>query len=269
MFRVFYILFLIIISLCYGIRTGNFILNNNYGPNNPRNGISDFIRLALRRRNAFKQCKNHLTKYKDSYKLKNNYVVVIYDTKNKIIRCIDKSISKKTARINWFNQQSFETFYIDNLFEETFDSVCSLFNERTTFDGVVATFEYHFEVQIDNPQKEKEVKNVNIPHTNKKLLNLNQATEEELTDLPGISIIQAKNAIKYREKNNGFSTLDEFFKKMRVTSHFQEELKYYLYIDTYFSPNKQTTEKSLKEHGDFLVLNDEEYERNNERIIDL
>ena len=268
MFRLILILISLVIYLLNSQKKNLFFGNDNYLPNTNRTALSDFIRLSLRRRNAFKQCKKYLIKGNNVYKLKNNYVTLIYDTENKVIKCFDKSIKKRVATINWFLQDSFEHNYIDNEFEETFDSICALFNERATYDGIILTFKSQFKVKEVNPDGEKKIENVNIPHRNKKMLNINQASEQELTDLPGLSIIHAKKIIKYREKHNGFGSLDEFFEEMKINSHFQEELKYYLYIDSYIPQEQHTTENSLKKYNDILILDESEYEPN-ERIIDI
>lgn len=268
MLRLLFLFISLILFILFDDRRNKIIFNSGYYKNSGRTGLSDYIRLTLRRRNAIKQSKKYFSKDREFYKLKNDYVSLIYNSKEKTIKCVDKSIKKRIAIVNWYNQISDETNYIDNVFEEMFDNICALFNERSNYDGIKSIFQTKFIIkEIDN-EGESDVENVNIPNKNTELLNINAATEKELTDLPGVSIIHAKNLIKYRTENCGFKSLEEFFSVGKINSHFQNQLRYYLFVDSYVPPNPNTTEKSLKEHQDILILDDSEYQ-NNERIIDL
>ena len=268
MFRLLFLFLSLISFILFDNRRSKIIFNSGYYKSGNRTGLSDYIRLTIRRKNAIKQSKRYFSKDREFYKLKNEYVTLIYNSKDKIIKCIDKSIKRKVVIVNWYNQISDEIDYIDNIFEEMFDNICALFNERSNYEGIKSIFQSKFIIkEIDN-EGESDIENVNIPNKNTKLLNINTATEKELTDLPGVSIIHAKNLIKYRTENCGFKSLEEFFSIGKINSHFQNQLKYYLYIDSYTPPNPNTTEKSLKEHQDILILDDSEYQ-NSERVIDL
>ena len=48
--------------------------------------------------------------------------------------------------------------------------------------------------------------------TDNQLVDLNTATEEELVALPGIGESRAKSIIAYREKNGGFSKIEDIMK---------------------------------------------------------
>ncbi len=270
MFRLIFLFISLILFILFDNKRGKIFFNSGYYKDNNRSGLSDFIRLTLRRRNAIKQSKHYFSKEKEFYKLKNDYVSLIYNYKKKSIKCIDKSIKKRIATIEWYQQTSDEIHYIDNTFEEMFDNICALFNERSTYDGIKNIFETQFTIkEIDN-EGENDINNVNIPNKNAELLNVNTATEKELTDLPGLSIIHAKNIIKYRTEKCGFKSLEEFYSAIKINTHFQNQLRYYLFVGPYIPEITDThTENSLREHQDILILDDEEYQRNNDRIIDL
>ena len=102
----------------------------------------------------------------------------------------------------------------------------------------------------------------------RKTVNINSATEKEITTVPGLSIFHAKNIIKIRTKINGFKSYEQFCRKIKINSHYQEQLRYYIFTGPYIPPDTNSTEKTLREHSNLLVLKDSEY-KNNERIIDL
>ena len=60
---------------------------------------------------------------------------------------------------------------------------------------------------------------------NRNRVDINNASEIELTELPGISIVLAKKIIKRREEINGFKSLNEFFNFVNLKEHMQEQLK--------------------------------------------
>lgn len=267
MYRILFLIIYLILYLISSKRKTGIFSYSNYSDNTNRTRLSDFVRLSLRRRNAFKQCKKYLIKGKDFYKLKNDYVTLIYDTKNKIIKCYDKSIKKRIATIEWYKQDSYEQNYLDNTFEEMFDSISALFNEKSMYDGIISTFKSQFKIKEIDPENEKNIENVNIPRYYSNMLNINQATEKELTDLPGLSIIQAKNIIRYRERHNGFGSLDEFFEEMNINSHLQQQLRNYLYVDSYLPDYGRKIKESTTE--EYNITHKDNQNEDNERIIDI
>lgn len=56
-------------------------------------------------------------------------------------------------------------------------------------------------------------------------IDINTCTEKELASLPGVSIVAAKKAIAYRDKNNGFSSEQEFYKVAGIQLHFAKQIK--------------------------------------------
>lgn len=267
MYRILFLILYLLLYFINPIKKIGIFNDNDYSDNTNRTRLSDFVRLSLRRRSAFKQCRKYLTKGKNFYKLKNDYVTLIYETENKIIKCYDKSIKKRIATIEWFKQDSYELNYLDNTFEETFDSVSALFNEKSMYDGIVSTFKSQFKIEEIDPENEKNIENVNIPKFYSNMFNINQATEKELTDLPGLSIIQAKNIIRYREKHNGFGSLDEFFEEMNINNHLQQQLRNYLYVDSYLPDYGRKIKESTTE--EYNITHKDNQNENNERIIDI
>ncbi len=71
-----------------------------------------------------------------------------------------------------------------------------------------------------NPSKEQHTA---INQKNK--IDINNCSEIEMTELPGISIVLSKRAIKKREEIGGFKNIDEFFEYLKIESRKQERLK--------------------------------------------
>lgn len=225
----------------------NFRLDASDGYN--RNKYIDFLRLYLRRRSAFKACKSYLTKEKGYYKLRNKNLILIYDYKHKIIKCYENRNKKRITTLDWYKQYSMETFCADNLFEETFDNICFSFNENSTYDRVAAAMQYYFKTEQIETQKGTKIEAQKTPYLSDESLDINQATEEEITDLPGINVILAKKIIEYRDLHSGFKTVDELYKEMKIKPHFQKQLNNLICVKEYEIKDSNKSE--------------------NERIIDL
>lgn len=70
-------------------------------------------------------------------------------------------------------------------------------------------------------------------------LDVNCCAEKELVKLPGISVVQAKKAVEYREKNGGFSSMTEFYKVIDLKPHFVVQNKNHLVCTAYDDDNKE------------------------------
>lgn len=55
-------------------------------------------------------------------------------------------------------------------------------------------------------------------------IDINNCSESELSDLPGISIITAKKIIRYRKEILGFKSIEDFFEFLGLKQHFREIL---------------------------------------------
>lgn len=57
-----------------------------------------------------------------------------------------------------------------------------------------------------------------------KLLDVNSCTEDELLQLPGVGVIEAKKAINFRN-NNEFNSVDEFIQVLNIKPYFTEKIR--------------------------------------------
>lgn len=77
------------------------------------------------------------------------------------------------------------------------------------------------EESITNKETENNIKS----EENSTKISLNKATIKELMTLTGIGESKAKSIIEYREKNNGFKTIDEIKKVSGIGSSTYEKIK--------------------------------------------
>ena len=73
----------------------------------------------------------------------------------------------------------------------------------------------------------KDIKNERV------IVNLNTASVNELTKLPGIGKVYAERIIKYREANKGFKAVDELMKVKGIGEKKLERLKLFVVTDPY------------------------------------
>ena len=79
--------------------------------------------------------------------------------------------------------------------------------------------------EINLPNTDIRISNIEAKSYDKsKKLNINSATEKEITNLPGINVIMAKRIIKYRDLHGGFNSLGELYSEMKIKPHFQLKL---------------------------------------------
>ncbi len=81
-------------------------------------------------------------------------------------------------------------------------------------------------------------------------IDINSASEEELASLTGITIIDAKKAVAYREEHGGFSTVDEFFTCINAKPHIIVSLEPQLTVGDFKLEKSDTTGNTGKRQLD-------------------
>ncbi|WP_160678440.1 ComEA family DNA-binding protein [Clostridium sp. C8-1-8] len=71
----------------------------------------------------------------------------------------------------------------------------------------------------------KEVSVSSVVSDSGAVVNLNTASKEELDKIPGIGAVTAEKIIEYRQKNNGFKTIDDIKKVDRIGDKLFEKIK--------------------------------------------
>ena len=240
MFRIIFYIILYIIGIVLRINSRNYNDNSSYY--DTTNSYSEnYIIKKFSRLRALKKCKNFLTKYKSSYKLENKFVVLTFNTQTKILRCYNRENRKNYITADWNKERT--VTYNENLLDERFNYICETFNSGTTYFELSKEILDYFSTAVQTFEQPK----IQAPEPNgvmpmvaqHKLLDINTATEKEITNLPGINIILAKKIIKYREVNMGFDSLNEFYSAMNIKPHFIKKLDNLIRVDEYKIPEKK------------------------------
>ena len=265
-------------------------INNGYSYNDFSDWIQSKIKLFL----ALRKVKPFLSKYNDSYSIKNNNVTLIYNYKRQSIASMNLTDRKQNYKVCWEdykdnNYMMLSDTLLKNSFRETFNQICVLFNQNTTYEILLKFIQENYTVQIKEnkankfaeiPKKVDKVIYVDEYFSGKdapkKLLDINSATLEELVELPGINIAMSKRIIKYREENNGFNSKKEFYEYLKIKEHFQRQLNNLIMVNPIeITPDKhqKTYDRNIKtdEDGDIIIdtLDLKPKQNENDRIIDI
>lgn len=87
-----------------------------------------------------------------------------------------------------------------------------------------------------------------LPSPSNSILDLNVATEQQISDLPGVGIILAKKAIKHREENGQFRTVEEFFQLLQLKQYAIDRLRPIVVVSTTPSVTPQTNRRRLVDY---------------------
>lgn len=134
--------------------------------------------------------------------------------------------------------------------EELWNMFCKAFNYSKSYDGLLEDCR-RFSLVIEEKLFEKPVEQ-KIPVAPAAPLNrvdINNCTEDDLTALPGISIIMAKKAVKRRNETGGFNSVEDFFAELNIQTHMQEQLRKIIYVGK--KPEQETEKRSTERKVDF------------------
>lgn len=77
-------------------------------------------------------------------------------------------------------------------------------------------------------------------------IDINSADEEKISSLPGLTIIDAKKAVTYRNEHNGFNSVDEFFSCINAKPHIITSIENKLTVGNYKTANPQSNDSHGK-----------------------
>lgn len=181
------------------------------------------------RRAALKEAKIYLSPYSNIWnnlKLSNKYCSLRLGSNGSII-------ARDKAKNRSFKVIESKVHSYDDLW----NMFCKAFSYNTTFDGLVQLCQT-FSVTIYLREENRTVVNndvsresngqrikVDVSNDIKEKLDINNASEVELTALPGISIVVAKKLIIKREEIGGFKSVNDVFLFLKLKPHMQTQLE--------------------------------------------
>lgn len=185
---------------------------------------------ALRRRVALETAQMYLSPYTDIWKnlkLSNKFCTLQLTDKQVIIgreKRVDKTKPYRKFRI--VSSQVHDM-------SEIWDMFCLNFDHNKSYDGLVEDCRLFRVTILEDTVKKYPVSAKNeIVNTNSKQtiepvekVDINNASEIEITALPGISIVMSKKIIKKREEIGGFKNVNEFFVYMKLKPHIESQLR--------------------------------------------
>ena len=212
----------------------------------------DLQTRTVQRRAALAQAKLYLAPYSDIWRnirLSNKFCSLRLGRDGSTISARETTGQERSFMVVKSNVHS-----VDDLW----NMLCVAFDYNTTFDGLVQmcdTFDVVIniigeKVKRDTVKTEQNYQQQSLkPKSASERLDVNNASEVELTALPGVSIVMAKKLVKKREEIGGFKTVDDVCLFLRLKPHMQNQLR------TLICVNKMENSGKIK--------------RNVERSIDL
>ncbi len=282
---VVYIIIMIIGAFLGGSRRGGYFGYDDYYYDRPRpiNDIFSWAANKVNKRNrriaALKTASNYLKPYENifgSLTLSNKFCTLNRNKTGDIIVCISKEYDTN-GKCMMLTAKNFSPMDID----EYFDLMCERFNYSTKYDDIqnslrataIITESVYSSKPVkstantnqDNPKsqvakkyeeasssgnKENQKLNKEIENFVKLtdgLVDVNNASEAELTALSGINIVIAKKIINYRDTVRPFKSVDDFIEVMGIKPHFAKQLS------TQICVNKVNMKKVKKAKAERII----------------
>ena len=271
---------------------------NPYGTSDVATNTSDYLQGKIKQWLALRRVKQYLTRYSNTYALKNRNVSFSYNYSIMQFSCINLKSRKESFKINFTdNKENNQFSYLDdtllkNAFRESFNQVCAFYDANTSYEQIFSYLSENYRIEVQKKQ-EKETKSVyseksqspqyvddyfkdTIP---KKLIDINTATQEEIAKLPGINIVMAKKIIIARDDIGGFLSKQEFYERFKIKPHFQSQMDKVIWFSKREAPrikeNSVYSEDNAPENNevqtDDIVIDSIELKphNNKDRIIDI
>ena len=185
-----------------------------------------------KRKAVLREARIYLSPYKDIWrnlKLSNKHCSLRLGTDGLSITARDANNPKRCFKVEHSSVHS-------NI--DLWDMFCVSFDHNTTFNGLVELcnkFNVIINIKDDDSPNSGALYNhtqlydtLDVPQENikvKEKLDVNNASEIELTALPGISIVMSKKLINKREEIGGFKSVKDVFTFLKLKPHMQNQLE--------------------------------------------
>lgn len=180
------------------------------------------------RENALRTAQIYLAPYNNIWRnltLSNKYCTLRLGYDGKTITCIDKNNYDRRFSINS------SSVYTNS---DLWNLLCTRFSYNTTFERVIElckVFNANIDMQ-EPPAQQPAHTDINTVATDmnrtsppKEKLDINNASEVEITALPGVSIVLAKKLIKRRDEIKGFKSTEEVLNFLNLKPHMENQLR--------------------------------------------
>ena len=184
---------------------------------------------TARRRAALKEAKIYLAPYNNIWrnlKLSNKNCSLRLSSSAQYIVAYDSKDAGRSFKITGSNIYSMNDLW---------DMFCISFSYNTTYDGLKELCNrFQANVQLRETVAERTpvidvsvsaTQNTEIRKEVKEKLDVNNASEVELTALPGVSIVLAKKIIKRRDEIGGFKDVNTFLEFTGLKPHMRLQLR--------------------------------------------
>ena len=178
----------------------------------------------------------------DYYELRNKNIIITYDFEKKFMKIYDRETKGRYSVIDWAKQIK-SVYANEYTLEDTFYYLCSIFCESFTYYGVMSNLSKFYDPVETLPPITERKQNRIIEAIEQ--LDINNATEKEITSLPGVNIVAAKKVIHYRDLHGGFKTREEFFKVAKIKEHYIEKIKPQIVVRDYIKKEEKAEEERI------------------------
>ena len=176
-----------------------------------------------RRKSALKIAKIYLAPYENIWidlVLSNKYVTIELGDDPTLITVYEKVHPYRKYRV--INSDVHD-------YTDLWDMYCTHFNSHKTYNDLLNDAN-HYRLSVmegfhEAYHKQESVALSSSKKTITKKIDINNSSEVELTELPGISIVIAKKIIKKRDAIDGFNSTKDFFLFLNLKPHIEEQLR--------------------------------------------
>ena len=200
---------------------------------------------TYRRKEALRAAKTYIAPYDDIWKnlkLSNSYCYITLGKNEFSIEAFEKVDSGA--------YRSFKVLKSDvHDWEEIWNMFCKSFSYNKSYDGLLEDCR-RFKLVVEEKIYEKfnDLDVLAVQNVIKKV-DINNCSESDLAELPGVSIIMAKKTIKRRDEIGGFKNLEDFYALLKIQPNIRQQLEDIIFLGE--KPKSKKTKMTDERRVDF------------------